>query len=49
MRLRPLSFAAAQALSAADSSAATSSFSGEIGTTPMLAPSRNVRSSQTNL
>ena len=34
-RLRPLSFAAPQAVSAADSTEATSSFSAVIGTTPM--------------
>ena len=42
-RLRPASFAAWQALSAAESTEATSAFSAEMGTTPMLAPSRNVR------
>jgi len=47
--LRPASFAAAQALSAADSTAATSSLSPVIGTTPTLQLRRKVRSSQTNL
>ena len=48
-RLRPASFAAWQALSAALNTDATSAFSAEIGTTPMLAPRRKVRSSQVNL
>jgi hypothetical protein len=48
-RLRPASLAAWQALSAAESTEATSAFSAAIGTTPMLAPRRNVRSSQVNL
>ena len=47
-RLRPLSSAAWQALSAADRIEATSSLSAVIGTTPMLAPRRNTRSSQVN-
>ena len=49
IRLRPASLAAAQALSAALNSAATSSLSAEIGTTPILTPSRKLRSSHMNL
>src|SRR5215470_21704 len=45
-RLRPDSLAAAQAESAAERIEATSSLSAVIGTTPMLAPRRNTRSSQ---
>ncbi len=45
-RLRPPSLAAAQAESAAERIEATSSLSAVMGTTPMLAPRRNTRSSQ---
>ncbi len=45
-RLRPCSLADWQALSAAEITEATSSLSAVSGTTPMLAPRRNTRSSQ---